>query len=154
MAEPLALHVRRAEAAGPVGPVVEVALRIPSDVAHVEAAVELLARHCLEPAAPARRTAFRFRVAVAEALANAIVCGNGSDPARWVAVRAECHPGALRVHVTDEGDGFNPAAVPDPIGTDDLERACGRGLFLIRNLSDSVEFSPRGNSLCMTFRLP
>jgi anti-sigma regulatory factor (Ser/Thr protein kinase) len=154
VAEPLALHVHRAELAGPVGPVVEVALRIPSDVAHVEAAVELLARHCLEPVGPARRTAFRFRVAVAEALANAIVCGNRADPSLAVAVRAECHPAELRVHVTDEGTGFDPAAVPDPIGTDDLERACGRGLFLIRNLSDSVEFSPRGNSLCMTFRLP
>lgn len=154
MPEPLALHVHRAELAGPVGPVVEVALRIPSDVAHVEAAVELLVRHCLEPVGPARRTAFRFRVAVAEALANAIVCGNRADPALAVAVRAECHPAELRVHVTDDGTGFDPAAVPDPIGTDDLERACGRGLFLIRNLSDSVEFSPRGNSLCMTFRLP
>jgi serine/threonine-protein kinase RsbW len=154
VADSLALHVRRAERLGPVGPVVEVALRIPSDVAHVEAAVELLVRHCLEPAAPARRTAFRFRVAVAEALANAIVCGNRTDPALAVVVRAECRPAELRVHVTDEGTGFDPAAVPDPVGTDDIERACGRGLFLIRNLSDSVEFSPRGNSLGMTFRLP
>jgi serine/threonine-protein kinase RsbW len=154
VAEPLALHVRRAELADPVGPVVEVALRIPSDVTHVEAAVELLVRHCLEPAAPACRTAFRFRVAVAEALANAILCGNRADPALTVAVRAECRAAELRVHVTDEGTGFDPAAVPDPIGTDDIERACGRGLFLIRNLSDRVEFSPRGNSLCMTFRLP
>ncbi len=153
MAEPLALHVRRAHRADPVGPVVEVSLRIPSDVAHVEAAVELLARHCLEPVGPTRRTAFRFRVAVADALANAIVYGNGGDPSRWVAVRAECRPTDLRVHVTDEGDGFDPDAVPDPVGTDDIERACGRGLFLIRNLSDRVEFSPRGNSLCMTFRL-
>ena len=152
MPEPLALHVRRARLAGPVGPVVEVGLRIPSDVAHVEAAVELLARHCLVPP-PGRRTAFRFRVAVAEAIANAIVCGNREDPALGVAVRAECHRAELRVHVTDEGEGFDPGTVPDPIGTDDLERACGRGLFLIRNLADTVEFSPRGNSLCMTFRL-
>lgn len=154
MPAPLPLHVRRAEVAGPVGPVVEVALRIPSDVAHVGPAVELLVRHCLEPVAPARRTAFRFRVTLAEALANAIVCGNGEDPALEVGVRVECHATELRVHVTDEGTGFDPAAVPDPVGTDDLERACGRGLFLIRNLADSVEFSPRGNSLCMTFRLP
>lgn len=154
MAEPLTLHVRRAEAPGPVGPVVEVALRIPSDVAHVEAAVELLVRHCLLPVEPARRTAFRFRVALAEALANAIVCGNREDSGLMVSVRTECHPTELRVHVSDEGDGFDPARVPDPVGTDDLERACGRGLFLIRNLADSVVFSPRGNSLCMTFRLP
>ena len=147
MPEPLALHVRRAERAGPV---VEVSLRIPSDVAHVEAAVELLVRHCLTPAEPGRRTAFRFRVAAAEALANAIICGNGQDPARWVAVRAECRAAELRLHVTDEGEGFDPAAVPDPVGTDDLERACGRGLFLIRNLADAVGFNDKGNEIWMT----
>lgn len=154
MPESRAPQLSRAERTGPVGPVVEVSLRIPSDVAHVEAAVELLVRHCLEPAGPARRTTFRFRVAVAEALANAIVCGNREDPALWVSVRAECRPGGLRVHVTDEGPGFDPTAVPDPVGTGDTERACGRGLFIIRNLSDSVEFSPQGNSLSLTFSLP
>lgn len=153
MAEPLALQVRRA-APSPPGPAVEVSLRLPSAVAQVEEAVELLARHCLLPAAPARRTAFRFRVAVAEALANAIVCGNREDPALAVVVRVECRPGELRVHVADEGEGFDPAAVPEAVGAGDLERACGRGLFLIRKLTDRVEFSPRGNSLCMTFRLP
>jgi len=153
MTAPLALRIRREEHTGPAGPVVEVGLRIPSDIAHIEAAVELLARHCLAGCRPSRRTAFRFRVVLAEALANAIICGNGSDAARMVAVRAECRAESLTVHVSDEGSGFDPASVPDPLGPEDLERANGRGLFLIRNLTDQLEFSPRGNALCMTFSL-
>ena len=151
MTAPVPLEVDRAELPGPL---VEVRLRLPSYVQHVEAAVELLARHCFAGAEPARRTAFRFRVAVAEALANAIICGNGEDPALHVMVLAECGPDLLRVHVSDEGSGFDPREVPEPLGPDELDRAGGRGLFLIRNLADQVEFTPRGNSLCMTFRLP
>ena len=154
MTAPLALEVNRAELPGPVGPLVEVRLRLPSQVGHVEAAVELLARHCFAGIEPARRTGFRFRVAVAEALANAIICGNGENSALLVTVRAECRPDALRVHVSDEGNGFDPGDVPEPLGPGELDRACGRGLFLIRNLADQVEFTPQGNSLCMTFRLP
>ena len=153
MTAPLALRLRREEHPGPAGPVVQVGLRIPSDTAHIEAAVELLARHCLAGCSPSRRTAFRFRVVLAEALANAIICGNESDASRWVAVRAECRPEELTIEVTDEGSGFDPASVPDPLGPEDLERANGRGLFLIRNLTDRLEFSPRGNALCMTFSL-
>jgi len=130
----------------------EVALRIPSDVSIIEEAVELIARHCFATWEAPRRAHFRLRVALSEALANAIVYGNGEVESRMVEVRAECLPDAVRLHVTDEGSGFDPATVHDPVTPYDLEVPRGRGLFLIRNLMDDVRFNPPGNSICMTLR--
>jgi serine/threonine-protein kinase RsbW len=131
---------------------VEIVLRIPSEIGVIEETVELVARHCFAGWKPARRMQFRLRVALTEALANAIVYGNAQAPSASVEIRAECLPEALHLHVTDEGPGFDPATVRDPITPDDLELPCGRGLFLIRNLMDDVTFTPPGNSICMTLR--
>jgi serine/threonine-protein kinase RsbW len=150
MTAPLRLCVRRADRPLPTGTAVEVALRIPSDVSVIEEAVELVARHCFAGWDAPRRAHFRLRVALSEALANAIVYGNCEEESCVVEVRAECLPDAVHLHVTDEGRGFDPATVRDPVTPDDLEQPCGRGLFLIRNLMDDVRFTPPGNSICMT----
>lgn len=150
MTAPLRLVIRRtpagADAAGPV----RVALDLPCDVSCIEEAVEVLALHCFAGRRPVRRTAFRFRVALAEALANAMRAGEGCGSGRRVEVTAELHPDAIRLGVTDQGDGFDPGDLPDPTLPDTLERECGRGIFLIRNLADHVEFNDRGNVIWMT----
>ncbi len=148
----LRLCVRRARVPGSSGATVEVSLRVPSDVSCVEEVVDLLLRHCCSGSWSSRRFRFNLRVAVAEALANAIIAGNGEDRTKSVLVRAELFDEAIRIHVTDEGVGFDPATVADPVLPDDLERPSGRGLYLIRQLVDDVHFSPQGNSICMTLR--
>lgn len=126
-------------------------MRFASDVSLVDAAVELLVSHCLQGRDPTRRTLFRMRVAIAEALTNAIQCGNRGDPAKAVAVLADLLPDRVRVAVSDEGQGFDPGCVPDPTSDPGaLENPRGRGLFLIRNLADQVEFNDRGNTIWMT----
>lgn len=152
MTAPLRLCVRRADRHHLTGLAVEIALRIPSDVGVIEEAVELVARHCFATWDAPSRARFRLRVALSEALANAIIYGNSEQPGLVVEIRAECLPEALHVHVTDEGPGFDPASVRDPVTPDDLEIPRGRGLFLIRNLMDDVRYQPPGNSLCMTLR--
>jgi hypothetical protein len=150
MASLLRVTVRRTiDAAG-----VRVALRLPSDVACIEEAVALVERHCFAGTTPEGRFRFRLQVALSEALANAMVCGNDEDPAKGVLVEAEVEPDTLRITVTDEGRGFDPDALPDPLDPDRLEYTCGRGVFLIRKLVDHVAFNERGNSLCMTLRRP
>ncbi len=148
----LRVVVRRAPARDAAGILVRVETRFPSEIHAVEEAVELIVRHCLSGAAVAQRLRFNLCVALAESLANAIICGNQEDPVKWVHVRAELRPESIVVHVTDEGDGFDPAAVPDPTGPEDLDAPCGRGLFLIRNLVDDVRFNSKGNSICFTLR--
>jgi serine/threonine-protein kinase RsbW len=54
--------------------------------------------------------------------------------------------------VADQGDGFDPAIVPDPTLPERLEEEDGRGLFLIRQLVDEVRFNDRGNAICMVLR--
>jgi serine/threonine-protein kinase RsbW len=129
-------------------------VRLPSEVECIEEAVELVTRHCLAGQDAAARTRFRLQVVLSEALSNAIVRGNREDRAKWVDVRAELGPDVIRLEVTDEGPGFDPSAVPEPIRAEQLDEANGRGLFLIRKLVDAVEFNERGNSICMTLRRP
>jgi len=152
MTAPLKLCVRRSERRAPAGSAVEVTLRVPSEVACIEETVELVARHCFTGHRATTRQRFRLRVALSEALANAIICGNGEDPRKRVLVRAECLPDRILLHVTDEGPGFDPTTRCDKGLPDDLDHPCGRGLFLIENLMDHVRFNVPGNSICMTLR--
>lgn len=148
----LRLCVRRRRLPAANGATTELGLRVPSDVACIEQVVDLLMRHCTCANWLCRRSRFNVRVAVAEALANAIVAGNEENPSKSVYVRAELGPEHVRIEVTDEGTGFNPELVREPLDPEDLDRPNGRGLFLIRQLVDDVRFNDQGNSICMTLR--
>lgn len=146
---PLRVCVRRSANADSL---VRVETRLPSDVTVVEEAVELIVRHCLSGTVSSQRFRFNLSVVLAECLANAILCGNEENPDKSVDVRVELRQDGIEVEVTDQGDGFDPAAVADPTEQDDLEEPCGRGLFLIRSLADEVRFNPKGNSICLMLR--
>jgi serine/threonine-protein kinase RsbW len=148
MTAPLRLCVRRSEPSL-VAPV-SVDLRMPSDVTEVEAAVELVARHCFAGRSPCARTTFRLRVALAEALANAILRGNREDPSKSVVIRAELFSESIRLSIEDEGYGFDRTRSAGPTLPDSLEDERGRGLFIISQLADQVEFNDRGNTIWMT----
>jgi serine/threonine-protein kinase RsbW len=125
---------------------------VPADVRFVEEAVELMARHCLSGKDPCRRTAFRVRVLLAEALTNSILFGAEGDPARTVRVAAQLTDRNIRLQVTDDGPGFDPGKVPDPTNPGGVARSIGRGLFLIKSLADEVEFNEQGNTIWMTLQ--
>lgn len=130
----------------------ELALDVPSDLRLVADAVELLAGYLQPGPLSPRRVRFNVRTALAEALANAIVYGNGEDPGKTVHVRVELLRDAVRIHVVDDGEGFDPAALPDPTHDEHLRRDTGRGLFVIRHLVDGVDFNAKGNAICLTLR--
>jgi serine/threonine-protein kinase RsbW len=153
MTSPLRLCVRRSPAPDG-GAATLVTLRLPSDVACIEEAVELVTRHCLAGQDASKKTRFRLQVVLSEALSNAIMRGNREDHGKWVHVQAELRPDAIRLMVTDEGPGFNPSSVPEPIRPEQLDEATGRGLYLIRKLVDAVQFNEQGNSICMILRRP
>jgi anti-sigma regulatory factor (Ser/Thr protein kinase) len=150
MPEPFRLVHRPSEpsAQGWYPEVVE--LEMPSDVTVVATAVEEVVQRCFSGVAPCLRTVFCFRVALAEALANAILRGNRADRAKLVRVRAELRADTIRVGVEDEGEGFDPGAVRDLPFPDALDAERGRGLTIIRHLALQVEFNPRGNTIWMT----
>lgn len=152
MTVPLRLSVRHTSPVGEPGLAFQIALTVPTDLGLVEQAVDLVARHSLAAGLPPRRVRFHLRTALAEALANAMQYGNRLDAAKRVEVRVEFTEEAVYLHVTDEGDGFDPAALPDPTAPDRIMEEGGRGLFLIRSLVDDVRFNAKGNALCMTLR--
>ena len=129
-----------------------ISVRVPTDLQVVEEAVDVVARHCLASGLTPRAARFNLRVALSEALANAIVYGNGLDPSKSVEVRVVVASNGFAVHVCDEGSGFNPAEIPDPTLPERIGRPDGRGLFLIRQLVDDVSFNDRGNAICMILR--
>jgi serine/threonine-protein kinase RsbW len=130
----------------------ELRLQVPSDVTRVEEAVELVARH-LEAAFVDRHTIdFNLRVALAEAVANAILYGNCGDEGKGVAVKVLFGRNTIEMEVTDEGCGFDYRYLPDPTLPANRTRPYGRGLFLIRQLVDEVRFNDAGNSICMILR--
>ncbi len=150
MTTPLRLDVRRSAAGGETD--LELLLEVPSDLGYVGPAVDLIAGGCDTGTLSPRRVWFNLRTALAEAIANAIAYGNRHDPTRYVRVRVELTREVVRVHVTDEGEGFDPLVVPDPTLPRYLQREDGRGLFVLRHLVDHVAFNDKGNSVCLTLR--
>jgi serine/threonine-protein kinase RsbW len=82
----------------------------------------------------------KMMVSLTEAVNNAIIHGNKSDQMKNVHVRCELLPGWLVVFVSDEGKGFQPDKVRNPLRKQNLMRESGRGVFLMKTLMDKVEF--------------
>ena len=105
-------------------------------VGEVEAAAERLATE----AGLDEDQRFHVTMAVREAAVNAVLHGNDYDPSRHIAVGLENTGKDLVFTIADEGRGFIPDSVPDPLAPENLLRGTGRGIFLIRSLMDEVHF--------------
>jgi serine/threonine-protein kinase RsbW len=80
-------------------------------------------------------------VAIRESVVNAMKHGNKLDESKRVLVEFVLHKDALEVKVEDEGAGFDPASVPDPVAEENLLKAYGRGIFFMRSFMDDVVYS-------------
>ena len=89
-------------------------------------------------------------VAIRESVINAIRHGNGSDVSKRVFVEFATTVSdgrtALSIRVRDEGEGFDPDVLPDPLAPENLLKSNGRGIFLIRSFMDDVQLqrAPEG----------
>jgi serine/threonine-protein kinase RsbW len=83
---------------------------------------------------------FHIAMAVREATINAVLHGNEYDPARQIEVSLENTGKDLMITIADQGRGFDPDKIPDPLAKENLLRGTGRGIFLIRSLMDEVHF--------------
>ncbi|MFW6193143.1 MAG: ATP-binding protein [Gemmatimonadota bacterium] len=127
-------------------------LTFPSDVHHLGPAVEEVVRVAERLGVSGSRATLNLRVAVGEALANAVLYGNREDPGKKVRVSAEFSSDRIQVTVTDQGEGFDPDAVGDPTRPDNRDRSSGRGLFLLKSLMDEVRFNDVGNRVTLVLR--
>jgi len=102
--------------------------------------VEEAADHLATEAGLDEDQRFHIGMAVREAAINAVLHGNEYDPTRQIAVSLENTGQDLVIVIADQGHGFNPDKVPDPLAAENLLRGTGRGIFLIRSLMDEVHF--------------
>ena len=88
-------------------------------------------------------------IAVTEAVGNAIVHGNKKDPKKKVYITFHLEEDRVKVTVTDEGKGFNPDALTDPLDPKYIMKESGRGIFILKSLMDDVSFtfSPKGTTI-------
>ena len=97
---------------------------------------------------------FGIRLALEEAVVNAMKHGNGLDPDKSVQLDCRMSSSRFWIQIEDEGTGFDPQDVPDCTAHENLDKASGRGLLLMKHYMSFVEYNERGNKVVMDKRLP
>jgi serine/threonine-protein kinase RsbW len=121
----------------------------PDNVCQVEPFVhELAQRYNLSPDLHGN-----ILISLTEAVTNAMLHGNQCDCSKHVSISLRRQKDGLSIRVSDEGPGFNPVEVPDPTCPEFLENCGGRGLFLMRHLSNGCRFTHGGRTVEMRFKL-
>ena len=92
-------------------------------------------------------------ISLTEAVNNAIIHGNRKDESKTVKIQLSKDNGHLAIRVSDEGHGFDYRSIPDPTAPENLTKCGGRGVFLMQQLSDRVNFHDDGRTVEMQFRL-
>lgn len=95
----------------------------------------------------------KISLAVIEAVNNAILSGNRRIPEKLVTLTAERTDNKFRVTVSDEGEGFDYTDIPDPTLPDNINKVTGRGLFLMKTLSDELNFGNNGATVTLVYNL-
>lgn len=95
----------------------------------------------------------KLMLTVSEAATNGIVHGNQLDASKKVVLTAKYDGKKLTFTSKDEGPGFEPEEVPDPLAEENLLKPSGRGVFLMKEYADEVEYHENGTKLVLGFKL-
>lgn len=90
-------------------------------------------------------------IAVTEAVNNAITHGNHNNPEKSVTIAYSIDPSSITFSISDEGNGFDYKNLPDPTAPENIDKINGRGIFLMKNLSDNIEFDENGKQVQLKF---
>jgi|SRR5579862_1234955 len=126
----------------------EFEVTIPSSTAEGQKIQERIIQRLEEIDFPARGV-FGVRLALEEALVNAIKHGNRLDPSKQVHVVCQISSEKVRIVIEDEGTGFRLQDVPDPTEDENLDKPGGRGIMLMRAFLSVVEYNERGNRVTL-----
>ena len=103
--------------------------------------VDHVCEACLQFAGFDEGTVEHMTLAIREAAANAIKHGNKQHPDKLAQVIFEIDEDSIHIEISDEGEGFKPEEVPNPLAPENLLKGTGRGIFLMRQLMDDVNFA-------------
>tara|TARA_R110002096_G_scaffold134956_5_gene286335 strand:+ start:10498 stop:10956 length:459 start_codon:yes stop_codon:yes gene_type:complete len=121
---------------------------IPSDTSEGQA-VQARIVEALEVREYPEKDVFSVRLALEEALVNAIKHGNRMSPDKSVEINCWISDERVRVEIQDEGEGFDRSHVPDPTLLENLERPCGRGIMLMGAFMNLIEYNEQGNKVIL-----
>jgi serine/threonine-protein kinase RsbW len=92
-------------------------------------------------------------IAVTEAVNNAIIHGNKQNPQKKFSLSFNSAEDKITFSVSDQGEGFDFTNLPDPTEPENIEKPNGRGIFLMKNLADKVEFEESGRKVNLSFKI-
>ncbi len=121
----------------------------PKNVSRVEPFVEnLISKFEIDP-----ELYGNILISLTEAVTNAIKHGNAEDESKNVHIKFLKEANKLAIQVTDEGTGFDYQSLPDPTSPENLLKIGGRGVFLMKQLSDQVNFIDNGSTVEIRFNI-
>ena len=123
---------------------------IPSDLEVARDLQMQIERHLQAASGFTEMDIFSIKLALEEAIVNAIKHGNQMDRTKTVRVAYRVEPHRFDIMIVDEGPGFDPEDVPDPTAPENLERPCGRGLLLMRHYMSDIRYLGTGNTVVMS----
>jgi serine/threonine-protein kinase RsbW len=126
----------------------ELELNVPSEMAAVQIAAQQLISD-LETQGIADRDIFHVRLALDEALANAVKHGNRLDPSKQVHLRYIIDNEQIVITIEDDGEGFDISKVADPTDEENLDKPGGRGLLMMRSFMTKISYNDRGNRVTL-----
>jgi serine/threonine-protein kinase RsbW len=100
--------------------------------------VQIVGDHISRAAGMDEDTMHWVSVAVRESVVNAIKHGNRNDPGKHVFVEFVHDPGEISIRIRDQGEGFDPESLADPLSPENMLKSSGRGIFLMRSFMDDI----------------
>lgn len=125
-------------------------LVIPSDLSNVSLVESLIDKVCADLSIHEDLYG-NVLIAVTEAVNNAIIHGNSFNLNKSVIIEVIQDDESFTFRIIDEGNGFDYMHLPDPTAPENIEKENGRGIFLIQNLSDCLDFEEDGKVAVITF---
>lgn len=124
---------------------------LPSTLEHIRAVLGFITQRSLLAECWSSVVVFQIRLALDEALSNALEHGNRFDPCRRIKMEVHCTADRFEASVEDEGEGFDPRSLPDPRAEANLQALLegGRGVFLMRCYMDGIRYNARGNQISL-----
>lgn len=135
-----------------MAPIAQFDVWIPNDTTEAREVQERIIGLMEQNAWPMREC-FGVRLALEEAMVNAIKHGNRMQSDKQVFIACELTVDEITVVIEDQGEGFKPEEVPDPTDDENLENPGGRGIMLIRSFMNGVAYNDKGNRLTMIKKL-
>ncbi len=126
-------------------------LKLESSLEHMDNVVEETDQF-LSPLGLDDELVYNIVLVTTEAVTNAIEHGNGHDASKSVHIRYEATPTLVEVSVEDEGSGFAPTDLPNPLAEENILADGGRGVYLIEEIADEVVYENGGRRVVMRFK--